>query len=35
LLIGTVSSIIDVPRVAFLLLLSLLLACRLGRPQTG
>jgi hypothetical protein len=35
LLVGTVSSIIDVPRVAFLLLLSLLLACRLGRPQTG
>jgi hypothetical protein len=35
LLVGTVSSIIDVPRVAFLLLLSLLLAGRLGGPRTG
>jgi hypothetical protein len=34
LLVGSVSSIIDAPRVAFLLLLTLLLAARVGRPQT-
>jgi hypothetical protein len=34
LLVGSVSSIIDAPRVAFLLLLTLLLAARVGRAQT-